>query len=74
MQKANTVAPARPECRDCVSLPNCTTFTDCPNHKEDCKYSERRRLERALDQALRYMKKKNAASLDELEQNEEEDC
>lgn len=74
MQKANTVEPARPECRDCISLPNCTTFTGCPNHKEDCKYSERRRLERAIDFALRYMQKLKTTSLEENEPEEDEDC
>lgn len=70
VEKAAMVEPAREECRDCFALPNCTTFTGCPNTKADCKYANRRQLERALDLAILRYQKHHA----EIDDEEDIDC
>lgn len=65
IKSAAKVEPAREECKGCFALPYCTTFTGCPNHKEGCKYSARRRMERALDIFIR-----DRSAADEEEQEE----
>ena len=46
------VEKTRGQCRGCFSLPDCTTFSHCPNRSASCRYYSRKRLERALANRL----------------------
>ena len=57
VKKLESVEPAQEHCRGCFSLPQCTTFTGCPNYRTDCRFVARKRLDAALDKMLRYFEK-----------------
>ena len=69
--KLYEVEPAMEQCKDCVSLPECTTFTRCSHVRVNCKFALRKRMERALDRVIRHYAA-NAELPDAPEENENE--
>lgn len=51
-QSLMAVENVRDKCRGCLFLPDCTTFSRCPNIKADCKYARKAQLLHALKQKL----------------------
>lgn len=63
------VEPAREQCKGCLFLPECTTFSRCANPKVDCRYAAQKRMERALDRMISLLLEQGALS-DEDEDEE----
>ena len=63
------VEPAREQCKGCLFLPECTTFSRCANPKVDCRYAAQKRMERALDRMISLLLEQEALS-DEDEDEE----
>ncbi len=75
LKQLGSVEPTREMCRNCFALPNCTTYSRCPNKRVDCAYSSRLRMERALDRFIRgYSAALNKMSDVGIEEDNDEDC
>lgn len=64
-KQLNSFEPVSEKCKGCFSLPECTTFSKCPNIRLDCRYASRKRMERALNRFIRHQSEVLAQSEDE---------
>lgn len=74
LEGLQAVEPAREMCKGCFALPYCTTFSRCGHPRVDCKYAARKRLERALDNDIKYYQLHPQAQPEDMSEEDENDA
>ncbi len=66
IKERDSVESPREKCVGCTFLPECTTFSHCPNSRVDCRFACQKHMDRMLDRMIPYY-------LSEAEKPAEED-
>ena len=74
IKKHAGVAPVQERCRNCFSLPACTTATVCEQDRVNCRYAAGERLKRSLDIFIPSLEAKRAMEEESDDEDESDIC